>query len=211
VRTIALLAIGAAAANPAAPAPTFVVPAGQQVALAQRRVAEKPTVFVFLKPSSTLEQVFLDRLRRDVAGNVGFGIIRLKSGSEPIARQYEVKVTPTALVYDRRGRLVTRSSDPAAIQAAVKKAAGMMRIDWAEEGDPRLEEVARIRDGNDLVRVRDGKRPVPGIMRTMSLKPEYMAFIHGVAQKAHFADGFLDRRTKEMIATHVSALNKCKY
>ncbi len=163
---------------------------------------EKPTVFVFLKPSSTLEQAFLDQLRRDTSAHVGFGIIRLRTGAEPIARQYQVKVTPTALVYDRRGRLVIRSSDAIAIRAAVQKAAAVMRIDWAEEGDPRMEEA---------IRLREGRLPLPGIMRTMTLKPEYMGLVNDLAQKAHFADGFIDRRTKEMIATHVSALNKCKY
>ena len=43
------------------------------------------------------------------------------------------------------------------------------------------------------------------------LRPEYLAAMNEAARKAHFADGFLDRRTKEMIATHVSALNHCKY
>ena len=56
-----------------------------------------------------------------------------------------------------------------------------------------------------------GRRPVPGILRTMSLQPEYMALISATAQKAHFTDGFLKRRTKEMIATYVSSLNHCKY
>jgi hypothetical protein len=34
-----------------------------------------------------------------------------------------------------------------------------------------------------------------------------MEFSYGL----HFADGHLDRRTKEMIATWVSALNACRY
>ena len=67
-----------------------------------------------------------------------------------------------------------------------------MRIDWAEEGDPRLEEA---------IRLRGGKKPLAGIMRTMTLQPEYMAAISEAAQKAHFTDGYLKRRTKEMIAT----------
>jgi hypothetical protein len=182
--------------------PPAVIPTGQPVSLAARRVPERPTVFVFYKPTSTLEASFLAALRRAAGEKVGFGVIRLTTGAEPIARQYEIRSTPTAIVYDRRGRMVTRSADAAAIEAAIRKAAGVMRIDWAEEGDPRLEE---------LVRIRGGKRPVPGIMRTMSLKPEYMAAINEAAQKAHFADGYLKRRTKEMIATYVSSLNHCKY
>jgi hypothetical protein len=34
-----------------------------------------------------------------------------------------------------------------------------------------------------------------------------IAFSNGV----HFSDGHLDRRTKEMIATFVSGLNRCPY
>jgi hypothetical protein len=196
----------AVAVNLAAPAvwlpPPMIVSAGQPLSLASRRVPEHPTVFVFYRPSSTLETSFLEALRRDAGEKVSFELIRLKTGAEPLARQYEVTSTPTGIVYDRRGRVVTRSSDAAAIQKAIQKAAGVMRIDWAEEGDPRLEEA---------IRLRGGKKPVPGIMRTMTLQPEYMAAINEVAQKAHFKDGFLKRRTKEMIATYVSSLNHCKY
>lgn len=197
------LALAASAAWPAVGLPPpALISTGKPVSLTARLVPERPTVFVFYKRSSTLESSFLTALQRTAGEKVGFGVIRLSTGTEPIARQYEITATPTAIVYDRRGRMVTRSSDAAQIEVAIRKAAGVMRIDWAEDGDPRLEEI---------VRMRGGKRPVPGIMRTMSLKPEYMAAISEAAQKAHFSDGFLKRRTKEMIATYVSALNHCKY
>jgi hypothetical protein len=38
-----------------------------------------------------------------------------------------------------------------------------------------------------------------------------MDLINKLSRQAHFSDGYLDRRTKEMIATYVSAINKCKY
>jgi hypothetical protein len=179
-----------------------VVSTGQEVDLLKHLSPERPTVFVFLKPTSTLERDFLESLRRKAGDRIGFGVVQLKSGDEPVAKQYEVKETPTALVYDRRGRLITRSSDAAAIEAAVLKAAQVMRIDWVEEGDPRFDEV---------VRMLGGRRQIPGILRTMSFKPEFMAHIMDLSGKAHFSDGFLKRRTKEMIATYVSALNQCKY
>ncbi|HEU4751783.1 MAG TPA: carboxymuconolactone decarboxylase family protein [Armatimonadota bacterium] len=191
--------LAAATAPPAKGAD--VLSTGKEVALAQSLVPEKPTLFLFLKPSSTMERAFAEDLQREVGGRAGVRLIQLQTGAEPVARQYEVTETPTAVVYDRRGRLVARSSDAEAIRAAVRKAAGVMRIDWAEEGDPRLAEAQRLLG-----------RPVgPGILRTMSLKPEYLAGMQAVAQKAHFQDGFLPRRIKEMIATRVSALNKCRY
>jgi len=128
--------------------------------------------------------------------------VRLKTGQEPIVKRHDITQTPTAIVYDRRGRVVKRSSDAAEVREAVKQAGGVMRIDWVQEGDQRYDEV---------VRILDGRKQIPGILRTMSFKPEYMRYIHELSVKAHFSDGFLKRRTKELIATYVSALNKCKY
>ncbi len=191
-----LVAPGAAPAGSAT-----VVSTGQKVTLPQHRVPEQPTVFVFLRPSSSLERSFLEGLRKEAGPKVGLREVHLKSGEEPIARQYEIGSTPAALVYDRRGRFVGRSAEADEIAAMVRKAAGVMRIDWAEPGDPRLAEMEKILG-----------RPVnSGIMRTMSLRPDWLRQIHELHSLAHRPDTALDRRTKEMIATYVSALNKCKF
>jgi hypothetical protein len=189
--------------NPADALPkgALVISTGKVVTLTDRLMPEKPTVFVFMKPSSTLERAFLDTLSKDAGKKVGIRVIELKTGMEPIAAKHEIKETPTALVYDRRGRLVARSSQPEEIQAAIKKAAGVMRIDWAEEGDANFEGAVKAL----------GRSPGTGILRTMTLQPEYLKYINDLSMKAHFSDGYLPRRVKEMIATHVSALNKCKY
>ena len=179
-----------------------VISTGKETVLEKHLAAEVPTVFVFLRADSTLEQAFLKELRDSAAKNVAFRVTRLKTGQEPIAKQHGIIQTPTAIVYDRRGRVVKRSSDPGEVREGVKAAGGVMRIDWALEGDPRLDEV---------VKTLQGRKQVPGILRTMSLQPEYMRYIHELSVKAHFSDGFLKRRTKELIATYVSALNKCKY
>lgn len=178
-----------------------VVSRGLIVDLAAKRVPEKATVFVFYRPDSTLEQGFVEGLRQHTGEKVALRLVPLKTGAEPITKKYEVAATPSALVYDRRGRLTGRSSDPAEIHAAITKAAGVMRIDWAADDDPRLAEAAR----------RLGRPVRGGILRTMTQQPEYLQFINDLSRKAHFSDGFLDRRTKEMIATYVSTLNKCKY
>src|SRR5262249_30619745 len=112
-----------------------VISRGLKADLDAYRKPEQPTVFVFMKANSTLERTFLSEVRRDAGEKVGFGVIELKTGTEPIAGQYAVTETPTALIYDRRGRLVARSADPNAIRDAIKKATGVMRIDWAEEDD----------------------------------------------------------------------------
>ena len=179
-----------------------MISTGKETALERHLAGEVPTVFVFLRSESTLEQTFLKELRDSAGKKIAFRVARLKTGQEPIAKQHGISQTPTAIVYDRRGRMVKRSADPSEVREAVKSAGGVMRIDWAMEGDPRFDEV---------VKILQGRKQVPGILRTMSLQPEYMRYIHELSVKAHFSDGFLKRRTKELIATYVSALNRCKY
>lgn len=174
---------------------------GKAFKLEDKRAAEKPTLFIFVKPNSSLERTFLENLKQLAGDKVGVRVISLKTGAEPIASTYEIKETPTAIVMDRRGRLVSRSSKAEEIQAALKKAAGVMRIDWAEEGDTNFEASVKAM----------GRSPGTGILRTMTLQPDYLKSINELSLKAHFSDGYLPRRVKEMIATYVSQLNKCKY
>ena len=175
---------------------------GQKADLKLFLVPEQPTVFSFYKPSSTLERQFVSSLQKETNDKVSFRAIQLKTGSEAIAQQYQIRETPTILVFDRRARLVGRSSNAEEIRTLIARAARVMRIDWAEEGDPRL----------DKVREMMGGRPnVPDILRTMSLRPDYLQGFMAMSMRAQFTDGFIDRRTKELIATYVSAINKCKY
>jgi hypothetical protein len=51
---------------------------------------------------------------------------------------------------------------------------------------------------------------VAPIMRTMSLRPDFLAAIQA-ASRMHFTDGALTRVQHEMIASYVSALNRCRY
>jgi hypothetical protein len=51
---------------------------------------------------------------------------------------------------------------------------------------------------------------VPGILRTMSLRPDFLGAINE-ASRLHFTDGALTRAQHEMIASYVSALNRCRY
>lgn len=51
---------------------------------------------------------------------------------------------------------------------------------------------------------------VPDILRTMSLRPDFLAAIDA-ASRLHFTDGALTRAQHEMIASYVSALNRCRY
>lgn len=51
---------------------------------------------------------------------------------------------------------------------------------------------------------------IPDILRTMSLRPDFLAAIDA-ASRMHFSDGALTRAQHEMIASYVSALNRCRY
>jgi len=51
---------------------------------------------------------------------------------------------------------------------------------------------------------------VPDILRTMSLRPDFLQAIDA-ASRLHFSDGALTRAQHEMVASYVSALNRCRY
>ena len=51
---------------------------------------------------------------------------------------------------------------------------------------------------------------VAPILQTMSLRPDFLAAIQA-ASRMHFTDGALTRAQHEMIASYVSAINRCRY
>jgi hypothetical protein len=51
---------------------------------------------------------------------------------------------------------------------------------------------------------------VAPILQTMSLRPDFLAAIDA-ASLLHFTEGALTRAQHEMIASYVSALNRCRY
>ena len=84
----------------------------------------------------------------------------------------------------------------------------MARIRWV--GDeattgPAAEIYAAWRAANP------GRPEVPGILKCLSLRPDLFRGMDEVSGSVHFRDGHLTRRVKEMIATYVSALNRCPY
>jgi hypothetical protein len=166
---------------------------------------EGTTVILFLQDTSAMEQQFLADLEKQVPSDpkVALDVVRLKDVSAPAALQYSVTATPTAIVYDRFGHEIARSSQPDDIKAAVRKGQLMGRIKWIDEDDPKAPEVY----GAPATAL---KRGIPGIIKTMSLRPEAVQMMNLIS-KIHFTNGFLKRREHEMIAAYVSALNRCKF
>jgi hypothetical protein len=82
----------------------------------------------------------------------------------------------------------------------------MARIAWIEDEDatgPLADVYAEIRRTSSSGGVAD-------ILRTMSHRPDFLQAINAASQ-LHFSDGALSEAQHEMIASYVSALNRCHY
>ena len=180
---------------------------GADVVLANHLVPEQPTLFFFYKPSSMLEQQFFDDVQKTLKDKpIGLKAIHLKTGDEPIAKKNEITATPMALIFDRRGRQTGKATTPEEIAKLMRQANDLARIDWiTDAADPRFEMLKKM--GAPF----KAPQQIPGILRTMSAKPEAMVMIQELSSLMQFNDGFLPRKQKEMIATYVSGLNRCKY
>ena len=82
----------------------------------------------------------------------------------------------------------------------------MARIKMVEEADA----VGPLAELYAASKARSVAKVVPEILRTMSLRPDFLNAINQ-ASGLHFADGALSRAQHEMIASYVSALNRCRY
>lgn len=82
----------------------------------------------------------------------------------------------------------------------------MARIKMVEEAEAegQLKEIYTASKARSVAGV------VPEILRTMSLRPDFLLAIDQ-ASRLHFTDGALTRAQHEMIASYVSALNHCRY
>jgi hypothetical protein len=82
----------------------------------------------------------------------------------------------------------------------------MPRISWVNDE----EATGPVAQVFELVRATSIRGNVPDILRTMSHRPDFLQAIDA-ASRMHFSDGALTRAQHEMIASYVSALNRCHY
>jgi hypothetical protein len=82
----------------------------------------------------------------------------------------------------------------------------MARIKWIEDEEATGDVAAAFQQ----VRATSQRGAVADILRTMSLRPDFMLAIND-ASRLHFSDGALTRAQHEMIASYVAALNRCHY
>jgi alkylhydroperoxidase/carboxymuconolactone decarboxylase family protein YurZ len=82
----------------------------------------------------------------------------------------------------------------------------MARIAWVEDGDA----TGEVAEAFAKIRKTSMSGTVADILRTMSLRPDFMLAINA-ASELHFTDGTLSRAQHEMIASYVAVLNRCHY
>jgi len=63
----------------------------------------------------------------------------------------------------------------------------------------------------DFWRAGSGRQKVPGIIKCFWSRPDFLRKVIEMGNVVHFSEGHLSRRHKEMIASHVSFLNRCPY
>jgi Carboxymuconolactone decarboxylase family len=63
----------------------------------------------------------------------------------------------------------------------------------------------------DFWRAGSGRTQVPGIIKCFGARPDFLRQVVEFSNTVHFSQGHLSRRHKEMIASHVSYLNRCPY
>ncbi len=81
----------------------------------------------------------------------------------------------------------------------------MARIRWVDEDEatgPLADLYAEVRERSFGL--------VPDVFKTMSLRPDFLRAMSD-ASLLHFTDGSLTRAQHELIASYVSALNRCHY
>jgi hypothetical protein len=83
----------------------------------------------------------------------------------------------------------------------------MARIRWVEESEATGDAAAAYREWMEVA----GREKIPGILKCMSLRPDFFRQVVAFSNTLHFSEGHLTRRVKEMIATYVSGLNRCPY
>ena len=83
----------------------------------------------------------------------------------------------------------------------------MPRISWINEDKA----TGEIKDVYEHIYEKDNRQDVADILKCFSAHPRLLALIDEIADFVHFQNQYLDRVTKEMIATYVSGLNRCQY
>ena len=83
----------------------------------------------------------------------------------------------------------------------------MARIEWIDEEDA----LGKTADVYARWKLANENRAIPDILKSFSLRSDVFEKIEELSNVLHFSEGHLTRKTKEKIASYVSALNRCRY
>ncbi|MBI1310766.1 hypothetical protein GC176_05610 [bacterium] len=84
----------------------------------------------------------------------------------------------------------------------------MPHINWISEDDADGELASLYQE---YFAANPQREQIPGILKSFSHRPDFLRRVMQFSNELHFSDGHLNRRTKELIASLVSALNQCPY
>lgn len=84
----------------------------------------------------------------------------------------------------------------------------MARIRWVEESEATGDAALAY---SEWLAANPGRPGVAGILKCFSLRPDFFRDVVAMSDRVHFQAGHLTVRLKEMIATLVSAINRCPY
>lgn len=68
-----------------------------------------------------------------------------------------------------------------------------------------------VAEAYDYWRASSGRTKVPGILKSLSARPDFLKQAVDFSNTIQFSDGHLSRRHKEMIGSYASYLNSCPY
>jgi uncharacterized peroxidase-related enzyme len=68
-----------------------------------------------------------------------------------------------------------------------------------------------VAEAYDYWRAGSGRTKVPGILKSLSARPDFLKQAVDFSNTIQFSDGHLSRRHKEMIGSYASYLNSCPY
>jgi len=68
-----------------------------------------------------------------------------------------------------------------------------------------------VAEAYDYWRASSGRTKVPGVIKSLSARPDFLKQAVDFSNTIQFSEGHLSRRHKEMIGSYVSFLNSCPY
>lgn len=81
------------------------------------------------------------------------------------------------------------------------------KIEVIEDADA----TGAVAEAYDYWRASSGRTKVPGVLKALSARPDFLKQAVDFSNTIQFSDGHLSRRHKEMIGSYVSFLNNCPY